>query len=216
VLYQLHESPAATADTVIERFRGLPTGSPAGRDGRLLAEAHARLRGWVTRHSGIHAPHDPAVVPADVGNALRLRAARALENAIDDLAERHLRVAAHALPLYQSLRLHTTEEQARDTAIRRASVMYHSPSPGQGASAQGPRSARPPGPEPRSPGPPSGAALAGATARHAAAGLPGWPIPQSPLSQPGRADAAPVAGPHRPAPVPSHPARIHSARRQRR
>ena len=84
----------------------------------------------MTDHSGIHAPHDPAVFPADRGNALRLRAARALETAIDDLVERHLRVAGHALPLYQSLRLRTTEDQAKDTAIRRASVMYHLPADG--------------------------------------------------------------------------------------
>jgi hypothetical protein len=217
VLCQLRDNPAATADALIERFRTLPPGLRVRRNSTLLTQAHAQLRDWVTIHCGIHAPHDPAVIPADVGNALRLRAARALESAIDDLAERHLRIAAHALPLYQSLRLYTTEGQAKDTAIRRASVSYHLPTNTESAAAPGPWAARPPGPEPRSPGPPPGDGLAGTAARQAASGFPGWPISRSPLPEPARADrASPAAGPQRQAPVPRRPPRIPDARRQRR
>jgi hypothetical protein len=215
VLYQLHDKPFATADTMIERFRSLPPGSPARRDSTLLAEAHAQLRGWVTSRCGIHAPHDPAIIPADTSNALRLRATRALESAIDDLTERHLRVAAHALPLYQSLRLQATEDQAKATAIRRASVMYYLPTT-QSTASPGSRPARPTGPEPRSPGPPPGDGLAGAATRQAASGFPGWPHPRSPLSQPARTDTFPsCADPQCRAPVPQRPS-PSNARRQRR
>ena len=216
VLYQLSGNPAATADTVIERFRSLPAGSPARRDTSLLAEAHAQLRGWVISHSGIHAPYDPAITPADVGNALRLRAARALESAINDLAERHLRVAAKALPLYQSLRLQTTEDQAKDTAIRRASVMYHLPASAQGSPAPASRRPRRPGPEPRSPGPPPGDGLASTAARQAASGFPCWPLLRSPLSQSAQAATAPAVGTERRASVPRRPTWTQNARRQRR
>jgi hypothetical protein len=217
VLSQLSASASTTASIVIEQFRNLPPGSPARHDSSLLAKASAELRGWVADHCGIHAPYDPAVIPADTGNALRLRAARALESAIDDLTERHLRVAAHALPLYQSLRLHTTEDQAKDTAIRRASVTYHVPTNTQSTAAPGPRTARPPGPEPRSPGPPQSDGLPDMTARQAASGFPGWPIARSPSPRPSRADrASPVAGPQRQAPVPRQPPHTPSARRQRR
>src|SRR5258708_34917685 len=124
-LYQLNESQAVTAVAVIERFRRRPAASPARPGTSLLAEAHAQLIAWVSGRSGIHAPHNPAILPADVGNALRLRAAWALENAIDNLIEHHLRVAGHALPLFQSLRLRVTEDHAKDTAIRCANVTCH-------------------------------------------------------------------------------------------
>jgi hypothetical protein len=214
VLCQLHDNPAATADALIDRFRNLPPGTRVRRNSTLLTHAHAQLRDWVTSHSGIHAPHDPAIIPADVGNALRLRAARALEFAIDDLTERHLRVAAHALPLYQSLRLYTTEGQAKDTAIRRASVMYHLPTTAQDSSAPGARPAYPPSPERRSPGSPFGDGLAGTAARQAASGFPGWPLPRWPLSQPVRpATTSPAVGPRNQAPVPPQ---SPNARKQRR
>ena len=201
VLYQLHDSPNATAGAVIERFRSLSPGSPARRDGSLLAEADTQLLASVTRRSGIHMPHDPAFQPADLGIALRLRAARALENAIDDLIERHLRVAGHALRLFQSLRLHTTEAQARDTTLRRASVIYHlSASPEQGPSAQARRPGFPPGPDPRPPAPSPDGGLAATAASQTASSFPGSPVARvqrrSPLSQPGRVESpAPPAGP---------------------
>ena len=201
VLYQLHDSPNATAGAVIERFRSLPPGSPARRDGSLLAEADTQLLASVTRRSGIHMPHDPAFQPADLGIALRLRAARTLENAIDDLIERHLRVAAHALRLFQSLRLHTTEDQARETALRRASVFHHlSTSPEQDPSAQTRRPGFPPGPDLRPPESSPDGGLAATVASQAASSFPGWPFARagrrSPLSQPGRAESPePSAGP---------------------
>ena len=217
VLCQLSASPSITADAVIEQFRNLPPGSPARHDNRLLTAAHAELRGWVTDHSGIHAPHDPAVFPADTGNALRLRAARALESAIDDLVERHLRVAAHALPLYQSLRLRTTEDQAKDTAIRRASVMYHLPTTAQDSPAPGARPTHPLGPERRSPGSPFGDGLAGTAARQAASGFPGWPLPRGPLSQPVRPETtSPAVGPRSQAPILRRPLQGQNPRRHRR
>jgi hypothetical protein len=214
LLCQLHDNPAATADALIDRFRNLPPGSHVRRNSTLLTHAHAQLRDWVTSHSGIHAPHDPAIIPADIGNSLRLRAARALESAIDDLTERHLRVAAHALPLYQSLRLYTTEGQAKDTALRRASVMYHLPSTAQNSPPPGAPTVSPPGPEPRSPGPPFGDGLAGMATSQAASGFPGWPIPRWPLSQPAGPDTTSAAGPQRQAPVPRRPPRTPTTRRQ--
>jgi hypothetical protein len=216
VLTQLAASSSTTASIVIEQFRNLPPGSPARRDNSLLTRAGAELRGWVADRCGIHAPHDPAIIPADVGNALRLRATRALESAIDDLTGRQLRVAAHALPLYQSLRLHTTEDQAKDTAIRRASVMYHAPTTTESTAAPGPRTARPPGPEPRSPGPPQGDGQPGTAARQAASGFPGWPMPRRPSAQPVRPETtSPSVGPRSQAPVP-RPPRSPNARRHHR
>jgi hypothetical protein len=110
VLYQLHDSPNATASAVIERFRCLPPRSPARHDGGRLAEAEAQLLASVTRPSGVHIPHEPAFHPADRGRSCAFRAAPALETVIDDLIERHLRVAAHAPRLFPSLPLHTTED----------------------------------------------------------------------------------------------------------
>jgi len=217
VLCQLRDNPAATADALIERFRNLPPGSRVRRNSTLITQAHAQLRDWVTSRSGVHAPHDPAIIPADVGNALRLRATRTLETAIDDLAERHLRIAAHALPLYQSLRLYTTEGQAKDTAIRRAGVVYHLPTTTtESTAAPGPQTARPRGPEPHSPGPPPGDGLAGTAARQAASGFPGWPLTRWPLAQPVRPETtSPSVGPRSQAPIP-RPPRSPNARRQRR
>ncbi len=163
VLYQLNDSPAVTAVAVIERFRRLPATSPAGPGTSLLAEARGQLVAWVSGRSGIHAPHNPAILPADVGNALRLRAAWALENAIDDLIERHLRVAGHALPLFQSLRLRITEDHAKDTAIRWATVTCHlTASTGQDTGVPGRWPGRPRGPgrRPCEPAPGGGAASA--------------------------------------------------------
>jgi hypothetical protein len=173
VLSQLSASPSITASIVIEQFRSLPPGSPARRDSSLLTEAHARLRGWVADHCGIHAPHDPSIIPADVGNALRLRATRALEDTIDGLTQRHLRVAAEALPLYQSLRLQTTDDQAKDTAIRRASVIYHLDTTNADSSSPAqPRSARRAGPGPRPPSPGPDADGGSTPVRQAALGFP--------------------------------------------
>jgi hypothetical protein len=72
--------------------------------------------------------------------------------AIDDLVERHLRVAGHALRMFVSLRPHATDEQAKQSAIRRAGVVFHlNTSPAQDSPVPGQRPARPPEPGSRSP-----------------------------------------------------------------
>src|SRR5258708_13546017 len=189
-LYQLNESQAVTAVAVIERFRRRPAASPARPGTSLLAEARAQLVAWVSARSGVHAPHNPAILPADVGNALRLRAAWALDNAIDDLIERHLRVAGHALPLFQSLRLRIPEDRARDIAIRWASVTCHlSASAGHDTSVSGRRPAHSRGPGWRSSGPAPGGGAAAAPARQDVPAFlrlfttaePAHPVPLIPL-----------------------------------
>jgi len=126
VLYQLAENPSLTARAVIERFRGLPGAAQLPRSGLgVLDEARAELRSWVFARSGIHAPHPPAVLPHDVGAALRLGTVGVLEQAIDDLIERHLRVAGHALALFCSLREQMDVSRAQDTAIRWAGITFH-------------------------------------------------------------------------------------------
>ena len=75
--------------------------------------------------SGIHAPYDSAILPSDLGNRLRLRLARRGEAVIDGLIERHLKVAGHALSLFDSLRWHMTDDQAQAMAVLRADVAYH-------------------------------------------------------------------------------------------
>jgi hypothetical protein len=173
VLHQLDASPAVTAAAVVERARRLPAGSPAQPDTSVLADARAQLRGWVSGRSGIHAPHDPAIVPADRGNALRLRVAWTLEAAIDDLVERHLRVAGHALPLFRFLRPHTTDDQAAKAAIRRAGITFHlNASPAQDSSALVQRATRPPGTGPRSSAADPGGGAPARPARLAASGFP--------------------------------------------
>jgi len=176
VLRRLDANPGSTADAVIERVRRLPTRAEPHPETRVLADARTQLQAWVGACSGIHAPANPAIMPADTGNALRLGLARTLESAIDDLVERHLRVAGHALPLFLSLRQHTTEAQAKETAIRRASIIFHlnATPPGSAATVQHP--AQPPGPGSPSPGPQTGGPMPGRPARQAASGFPS-PIP---------------------------------------
>jgi len=126
VLYQLAENPSLTARAVIERFRCLPGAAQLPRSGLgVLDEARAELRSWVFARSGIHAPRPPAVLPHDVGAALRLGTVGVLEQAIDDLIERHLRVAGHALALFCSLREQMDVGRAQDTAIRCAGITFH-------------------------------------------------------------------------------------------
>lgn len=113
---------------------------------------------------------NPAVKPADTGNTLRLRLAQTLEMAIDDLVERHLRVAGHALRMFVSLRPHATDEQAKQSAIRRAGVVFHlNTSPAQDSPVPGQRPARPPEPGSRSPRLAPGGRAEGGPARQAAA-----------------------------------------------
>ena len=143
VMQRLAEEPGLTAAAVIDRARRPPVQPSGSPEPSPLADARSRLRSWVGACSGIHVPRDPAVVPADAGQAMRLRLATSLEGVIDDLAERQLRVARHAMALFRGLRQQVPEEQAKAAAIRRASVIFHlRPSP----AADAPAPARPPAP----------------------------------------------------------------------
>jgi len=138
VIGQLDADPTATASAVISRVRSTPASSPAAAaDQDALGWARSRLRAFVAERSGIHAPHHPMIVPADQANALRLRAAWIVEGVIDDLIERQLRVARHALRLYGTLRQNTSDDQAQKTAVRQARDAFHISDPGgPGAPAQ--------------------------------------------------------------------------------
>lgn len=126
VLHWLADQPTSTAQLAIERFRGLPGEARAPQQVRdQLNQAHAGLRRWVTAQSGIHALRELTVQPADAGTALRLRAAAVLEQAIDDQAERQLRVTGSALVLFCRLSGQMDDDRAQDTAIRWAGVAYH-------------------------------------------------------------------------------------------
>lgn len=203
VQHRLNENPASTADAVIERFRRLPPRSADHPETSVLADARAQLQSWVAACSGIHAPRNPAIVPADTGNALRLRLAQSLEAAIDNLVERHLRVASHALRMFVSLRPDATDEQAKQAAIRRASVIFHlNPSPAQDTPAPHQRPAQPPGPGSRSGRPAPDGRADGGAAQQAASG---FPYPVRGAGTDARAvPAARPAGGHFPASRPGH------------
>ncbi len=135
VAHQLEARPAVTAAAVIERVRSLPERSANPADTTVLAEARAYLRSWVSARSGIHAPYTRPTLPGDRGDALRLRTTWALESVIDELIERHVAVARHALSLFGSLRQHMTDDQAQSDAIRRADVTFYlNASPAQDSS----------------------------------------------------------------------------------
>ncbi len=173
VLRRLDANPGSTADAVIERVRRLPARSADDPETSLLADARTHLQAWVGACSGIHAPRNPAVMPADTGNALRLRLAQTLETAIDDLVGRHLRVTGHALRMFVSLRPHATDEQAKQAAIRRAGILFHlSTSPAQDSPVPDQRPARPPRSGSRSPRPAPDGRADGGPARQAASGFP--------------------------------------------
>jgi hypothetical protein len=127
VLEQLAADPASMATTVLEQLRGVPEAELPGQAGQqqLVAQAAAQLRRWIFRSSGIHAPHDPRVRPADPGCGLRVSATWQLEEAIDDVAARLARVAGHALDLYPALRPQVGHDGARDSAVRQASITFH-------------------------------------------------------------------------------------------
>ena len=78
---------------------------PSQIDQRLVVErAGQRLRTWISRTSGIHAPRDPRALPADPRCAFRLAATSRAEEVIDYLAERHLQLAELAVGFYPQLR----------------------------------------------------------------------------------------------------------------
>ena len=125
VLHRLNADPAATAAAAIERYRQLPAMPPARAGAMALGESRAQLHAWVSARSGIHAPHDPAIVPASLDNVLRLHVAWKLETAIDELIERHVRVAGHALLLFGSMRQHASDDHAGQAALRWAGITFH-------------------------------------------------------------------------------------------
>ena len=67
---------------------------PSAVDQQLLIDrASHRLRAFISRTSGIHAPRDPRAHPDDPRCAFRLAATWRAEGAIDDMARRHLQIA---------------------------------------------------------------------------------------------------------------------------
>jgi hypothetical protein len=147
IIQQLTGHPALTARAVIGQLRDQSGVLQIHRaDVRLLDQARTQVRTWVSDRSGVHAPYDPAIQPADVGCALRLRAVRELEETIDDLIERQLRVAGHALALFDSLSGQMSSDRAQDTAIRQAGITFHlSPSTAQDSSVLPRGTTQPPG-----------------------------------------------------------------------
>jgi hypothetical protein len=130
VLCWLADQPSSTAQLAIERFRGLPDESRTPQQIReVLNQARDGLRKWVTSRSGVHALRGLVVQPADARIAMRLRAATVLEQAIDDQAERQLRVAGCALVLFRRLSGQVDDDRAQDTAIRWAGIAFHLSSP---------------------------------------------------------------------------------------
>jgi hypothetical protein len=127
VLSQLADEPGSTAATALDHLGRQPVTALPDEAGRLrlVRQAGEQLRGWISATSGIHAPCDPLAKPADAGCALQLSATWRAEEAIDDLAGRHLRVAWHALALYPGLRQTRSHDDARDSAVRQAGIASH-------------------------------------------------------------------------------------------
>lgn len=145
VLHQLAENPSMTARAVVERYRHLPAGASLPDAGsQILDHARAGLRDRVEARSGIHTRRNPAVVPADIGVNLRLHVARVLEESIDDLVQRHLRVAEQALVLFASLREEMDTGRAAEAATRWAGIFFRLPSSPAQDSAPLLRGAAPP------------------------------------------------------------------------
>ena len=158
VIRRLADNPLVTATTAVRRFAALPTPEaslPAAAD--ILSETRWQLQDWVEARSGICMPDRPAVLPADPANALRVLNASGCDQVVSDLIERHLRVAAHALTLYDSLRQQMNDGRAQNTAVRRASVTFHlsSDSVAQDSSPLMPPAAAGPAPNAGSPADPA-------------------------------------------------------------
>ena len=130
VLHWLADQPSSTAQLAIERFRGLPDESRTPQQvWEVLNQANAGMRTWVTARSGIHALKALTVQPAEARIALRVRAATGLEQAIDDQADRQLRVAGCALVLFRRLSGQMDDDHAQDTAIRWDGIAFHLSNP---------------------------------------------------------------------------------------
>jgi hypothetical protein len=130
VLRDLARDPAPVASAVIGRIRRAPAGSAAaGPDAGVLAELRMEMHTWVSARSGIHAPHDPAIVPADPDIAVRLRTTWTLETAIDNLTEHHLQVAGHAAGRFAGLRQQLGDDGAEETAVLQTADAFRVSSP---------------------------------------------------------------------------------------
>ncbi len=190
VMHRLADNPLVTATAAVRRFGALPASaaSPAAA-ADILDQTRQQLQDWVDGRAGICVPAPPAVIPADAGNAVRVRAVTACEQVISDLVERHLRVAGHALALFGSLRQQMNDGRAQKTAVRRAGVLFH---PSGGSIAQDSSSlmraaTTSPAPCPTPPADPPGRSRS----------RPGWDASREFPAPPGVAgptDAAPSAG----------------------
>lgn len=187
VIYQLQTSPSRTAAAVIDRVRQQPVSALV--DAEALAEVSTRLWAFVYTRSGIHAPHNPAILPTDLDNALRLRAAWQLESAIDRLIARHIRVTARALRIFRSLGQHDARAQTGRPALYLIGGTSSDESPRRSASGSATRRAsRTPGQSPRFSRPaPAGERPGGAARPAARPGGPARPGGRNfPTGRPGR------------------------------
>ena len=127
VLSKLADDPGSTAATALDHLGDLPKTELPDEAARLqlVRQAGGQLRDWISATSGIHAPCDPLARPADAGCALQLSATWRAEEAIDDLAGRHLQTAWHALALYPGLRQTRNHDDARESAVRQAGITAH-------------------------------------------------------------------------------------------
>lgn len=191
-IQQLRGSEPATAAAAIGHYRRQPPSLPAAAaTAAALTHTEHHLRAAIAARCGIHIPRDPTILPADTGNALRLRATWALEELIATLTEGHVRHARRALAQFRTLRRDGSDDWAADNAIHPAA---ETPStPGRPASCDAPGTTTPPPlwPPPASAGP---ATPGDATGR----GKP-QPRPHACLDFPAPGSAA------LPAPAPSAP-----------
>jgi len=124
---RLAAEPLATALVALHPLGDLPATALPDQAGQqlLVREATQRLRAWIARTSGIHAPGDPRARPAELGCALRLHATREAEKVIDNLAARQVRVAELAVALYPDLRQRMSHDSACESAARQAGLAFH-------------------------------------------------------------------------------------------
>ena len=123
VLGKLAAGPGVSAYIALELGRLPAAMLPSRAHQQLLIErASELLRAFISRTSGIHAPRDPRAHPDDPRCAFRLAATWRAEEAIDDMARRHLQITRLAVASYPTLRKQMDHAAARDSAIRRANL----------------------------------------------------------------------------------------------
>ena len=142
VLGKLAAGPGVSAYIALELGRLPAAMLPSRAHQQLLIErAGELLRAFISRTSGIHAPRDPRAHPDDPRCAFRLAATWRAEEAIDDMARRHLQIARLAVASYPTLRKQMDHAAARDSAIRRANLaisLIHHLGPAEGTSPSRP------------------------------------------------------------------------------